>query len=48
MFGIDRLNPADTNNGLLISTGKHTIIAIDYCYQPILITDSMCYSKLFF
>jgi hypothetical protein len=32
MFRIGRLNTVDTNNGLLISDGKLTIIGIGYYY----------------
>jgi hypothetical protein len=32
MFHIGRLNTVDTNNGLLVSGGKSTIICIGYCY----------------
>jgi hypothetical protein len=32
IFGISRFNPVDTNNPLLISAGKPTIIGIGYCY----------------
>jgi hypothetical protein len=48
ILGIDRLNPADTNNGLLTSVGKSTIIGIGYCYQVIQIIDLRCYGKSFF
>jgi hypothetical protein len=48
MFRIGRLNTADTNNGLLVSSGKPTIIGIGYCYQPTPIMDLRCYNKSFF
>jgi hypothetical protein len=48
MFRIGRLNTIDTNNGLLVSGGKPTIIVIGYCYQPTPIIDPRCYNKLFF
>jgi hypothetical protein len=48
IFRIGRLKTADTNNGLLVSGGKSTIIDIGYCYQPTPIMDLRCYNKSFF
>jgi hypothetical protein len=48
MFRIGRLNTTDTNNGLLVSGGKPTIIGIGYYYQPTPIINLRCYNKSFF
>jgi hypothetical protein len=47
IFYISCLKTAVTNNLLLISDVKLTIINIGYCYQPILIIDPKYYNKLF-
>jgi hypothetical protein len=39
IFGIGRLKTAATNNLLLVSTDKATIINIGHCYQPIQVID---------
>jgi hypothetical protein len=39
IFCIGRLKTTDTNNELLVSGGKSTIIDISYCYQPTPIID---------
>jgi hypothetical protein len=48
IFRIGQLKTADTNNGLLVSGGKSTIIGIGYCYQPTPIMDPRCYNKSFY
>jgi hypothetical protein len=48
IFRIGRLNPADTDNELLVSGGKPIIIDMGYCYQLTPIIDFRCYNKLFF
>jgi hypothetical protein len=47
IFYISCLKTTVTNNLLLISDVKLTIINIVYCYQPILIIDPKYYNKLF-
>jgi hypothetical protein len=48
IFAISHLKTAATNNLLLVSTGKLTIISIGYCYQLISIMNLKCYNKPFF
>jgi hypothetical protein len=47
IFGIGYLKTAATNNVLLVSTSKPTIINSGYCYQPIPIMNPRYYNKSF-